>query len=290
MLNRQAIGSLCLVATATGWALGWSVMKVLLRDWPPLFARGVAGIAASLLLALIAVWSKENPRVPRAVWPRLLFAAFTNVFAWMGFATLTMQWLNVGEGVLLVFTMPIWATLLAWPLLGTRPTARGIAALLLGMAGITVLLGGGGLTMEGTRMFGILAALGAAVLFALGTVLNRSPAPLPATVSVLWQVGLGSLPLVILGMLFERPDVGALTAAGFAALLYVTVIGMTGCYLTWFATLRYLPPAMASTGLLLVPLIGVLSASPLLGEPLGWREATAMALTLSGVTLALWRA
>lgn len=290
MLNRQAIGSLYLVATATGWALGWSVMKVLLRDWPPLFARGVAGIAASLLLALIAVRSGENPRVPRAVWPRLLFAAFTNVFAWMGFSTLTMRWLNVGEGVLLVFTMPIWATLLAWPLLGTRPTARGIAALLLGMAGITVLLGGGGLAMEGTRMFGILAALGAAVFFALGTVLNRSPIPLPATVSVLWQVGLGSPPLLLLGMLFERPDAGALTAAGFAALLYVTVIGMAGCYLTWFATLRYLPPAMASTGMLLVPLIGVLSASLLLGEPLGWREATAMALTLSGVTLALWRA
>jgi hypothetical protein len=48
MLKRRAIGSLCLVATATGWAFGWSAMKLLMGDWPPLFSRGVAGVAASL--------------------------------------------------------------------------------------------------------------------------------------------------------------------------------------------------------------------------------------------------
>jgi hypothetical protein len=60
-------------------------MKLLIRDWPPLFSRGVAGIAASLILAIIAVYSGERLSVPRKAVPRLLFAAFTNVFAWMGF-------------------------------------------------------------------------------------------------------------------------------------------------------------------------------------------------------------
>ena len=45
---------------------------------------------------------------------------------------LTLYWLNIGEGVLLVFTMPIWATLFAWPFLGTKPTTRSITALLFG--------------------------------------------------------------------------------------------------------------------------------------------------------------
>jgi drug/metabolite transporter (DMT)-like permease len=79
----------------------------------------------------------------------------------------------------------------------------------------------------------------------------------------------------------------ALTPIGWAALAYTIVVGMTICYLTWFATLRYLPPAMASTGMLLVPLIGVISAALIFDEPLGWREATSMVLTLGGVTLAL---
>jgi drug/metabolite transporter (DMT)-like permease len=286
-LSSRAIGSFYLVATATGWGLGWSAMKLLMRDWPPLFSRGVGGIAASLILAIIAVRSGERLDVPRKAIPRLLFAAFTNVFAWMGFSTLSIRWLNVGEGVLLVFTMPIWATLFAWSFLGTRPTTRGVAALLLGLAGVGVLLGGQGFSMDGGKLLGVLFALGAAVFFALGTVLNRSPLPISGVASVMWQVGLGCLPMVILGLVFEKPVLGALTPIGWTALAYTIVVGMTICYLTWFATLRYLPPAMSSTGMLLVPLVGVVLAALIFREPLGWREATSMALTLGGVTLAL---
>jgi drug/metabolite transporter (DMT)-like permease len=39
-----------------------------------------------------------------------------------------------------------------------------------------------------------------------------------------------------------------------------------------------------------VPLIGVISAALILGEPLGLREVVAMALVLGGVTLALQKA
>jgi drug/metabolite transporter (DMT)-like permease len=41
--------------------------------------------------------------------------------------------------------------------------------------------------------------------------------------------------------------------------------------------------------MLLVPIIGIVAAALVLGEPLGWKEAVAMALTLSGVALALRR-
>jgi drug/metabolite transporter (DMT)-like permease len=57
--------------------------------------------------------------------------------------------------------------------------------------------------------------------------------------------------------------------------------------LTWFEALRRLPPAIASTGMLLVPLIGSISAAALLGEPIGLREAMAITFTLAGITLAL---
>jgi drug/metabolite transporter (DMT)-like permease len=53
--------------------------------------------------------------------------------------------------------------------------------------------------------------------------------------------------------------------------------------------LRHLPPQIASIGMLLVPIMGIVAAALVLGEPLGWKEAAAMALTLSGVALALRR-
>ena len=88
----------------------------------------------------------------------------------------------------------------------------------------------------------------------------------------------------------KEPNYSALTVPGFACFIYMMLVPMGLCYLTWFETLRRLPPSSASTGMLLVPLIGVISAALILGEPLGLREVVAMVLTLGGVTLALQRA
>jgi drug/metabolite transporter (DMT)-like permease len=293
--RERQIGLLCLLVTAVGWGLNWPVMKALLREWPPLSARGWAGVTAALGLALLATLRGESLAVPRRAFGPLLLAAGANVTAWMGLATLALLWLGVAEGALLVYSMPIWAALLAWPVLGERPTARGVLALALGVAGIAVLLGtgggGGGPALGPEKLPGVALALGAAVLFALGAVASRrSPLALPPLASVAWQVGLGCLPMVVAGLLFERPDAGALSPAGWAAMTYMAAVPMGVCYLTWFAALRRLPPATASVATLLTPLVGVAAAALALGEPLGVREALALAFTLGGVALALRKA
>lgn len=291
MLSKpRRVGLLCLLVTAFGWGLNWPAMKFLLREWPPLSARGAAGLTAALALALLAALRGERLAVPARSAGRLVLAAATNVTAWMGLSTLSLLWLGAGEGALLVYTMPIWATFLAWPILGERPTAGRLAALGLGVAGVAVLLGGHGLAVGSGKLPGVLLALGAAVLFALGTVALRSPLGLTPLAATAWQVGLGCAPMVAAGLLLERPELSALTPAGWAAMAYMTVVPMGVCYLCWFAALRRLPPATASVATLLVPLVGVVAAALALGEPLGPREALALALTLGGVSLALRKA
>jgi drug/metabolite transporter (DMT)-like permease len=287
LLRSRRIGLLCVAVTAVGWGLNWPIIKLLLREWPPLFSRGTAGMTAALGLVGLAALSGERLRIPPGALPLLLLAAGTNVFAWMGFSTLAMVWLSVAEGALLVYTMPIWATLLAWPIRGARPTSRALAALALGMAGIAVLLSGSGLALEPGKLPGILLALGAAILFAFGTVTAQAPIALSPLALTAWQVGLGCFPMMVAGLLFERPDFFALTPVGWASLAYMAAVPMGVCYLGWFAAVKRLPPATASTGMLLVPLVGVLSAAPILGEPIGARELAALTLTLGGVGLAV---
>ena len=294
-LRDRRTGLLCLAVTAVGWGLNWPVMKALLREWPPLSARGWAGLAAALGLAALARLRGERLAVPRRAAGPLLLAASTNVLAWMGLSTLALLWLGVAEGALLVYSMPIWAALLAWPILGERPTARGVLALALGVAGIAVLLGArgsdGGRALGPEKLPGVALALAAAILFALGAVASRrSPLALPPLASVAWQVGLGCLPMAAAGLLFERPDARALSPAGWAAMAYMAAVPMGLCYLTWFAALRRLSPATASVATLLTPIIGVAAAALALGEPLGAREALALGLTLGGVALALRKA
>ncbi len=280
-------GLLYLLIAAVGWGLNWPVLKVVLNELPPLSARGAAGVVAALGVALVAAARGERLAVPRPAVGRLVAAATTNVFVWMGFTTVAMLWLNVAEAALLVYTMPIWVTLLAWPVLGERPTVRTVSALVLGIAGVAVLLGGEAGAIGPHKLLGVSLALSAAVLFALGTVTLRSALPLPPLASVAWQVGLGCVPMLVAGLLFEKPDLNALSTAGWAGMIYMTVVPMGVSYVCWFAALRRLPPATALIGTLLVPLVGVLAAAVALGEPLGAKEIVALALTLSGVALAL---
>ena len=285
-LRSSRTGLLYLLVASVGWGLNWPALKVILAEWPPLLARGTSGMAAALGLALLATARGERLAVPRDAWGRLILAATTNVFVWMGFSTIAVQWLNVGEAALLVYTMPIWVALLAWPIRHEPPTFRTVAALVLGITGLAVLLGGQITALSLHKVLGIILTLSAAILFALGTVTTRTALPLSPLASVAWQVGLGCAPMLAAGLLFERsPD--PLSHAGWATMIYMTVVPMGLCYICWFAALRRLPPSTAAIGTLLVPIIGVTAAAYALGEPFGIKEIAALTLTLSGVALAV---
>jgi drug/metabolite transporter (DMT)-like permease len=286
-LHSRHIGLACLAFTVAGWGLNWPFLKLLLMEWPPLFARGTAGVVAALGLAIVVILRGERLKPAPGERLALSKAAFTNVFAWAGLSTLSLRWLSVAEAALLVNTMPIWATLLAWPLHGTRPPIRTGIGIGLAIIGIGVLLAGPGLTFSATKLPGIVLALGAAVLFAGGVVAARPGVTLSPLALTAWQVGLGCLPMVALGIGFEGPDVSALSPAGWLCLLYMTAIPMGLCYLSWFVAVEELPAQIASTAMLLVPVVGVFAAGLILGEPLGMREVLALVLTLCGIALVM---
>lgn len=285
--DSRIAGFLLLAVTVLGWGLNWPAVKLLLLEWPPLFSRGVAGVAAAVLLAAIAASRGESLRVSPRYFPRLAFAAFTNVFAWMGFGTVAMKYLPISEAALLAYTMPIWTMLFAWPILGERPTLRSVIALVLAFAGLAVLFSGQHFSFDQAKIMGVALALGAAVLFAFGSVTARTPIPLKPIALVAWLVGLGCLPMIVLGLLIEHPDIAALSPRGWALMVYMTLGPMAIAYLTWFAALRRLQPAAATTGSLGVPIVGVCAGALFLGDPFGLREIAALVLTLAGVALAL---
>jgi drug/metabolite transporter (DMT)-like permease len=279
--SERALGLAYLVVTSAGWGVNWAAMKVLLREWPPLFARGVAGVAAAAILVVVAWRIGESLRLPAGIGRRLAVASFLNVFAWMGFTTLSLEWLTAGQGALLVYTMPIWAMLFAWPIRGRMPGVRDAAGLVLCVAGILTLFGGS-FALGVERVPGIVFALGAAILFALGTIVVQ-PLPLPPFAAVAWQLVLGCAPMVALGLAFEHPRIDALSARGAALMTYMTIVPMGVCYLTWFAALRRLPGETASMATLLTPVIGVIAAAVALGEPFGARQVAALVLVIGGL-------
>src|SRR6202011_4539264 len=128
------------------------------------------GVAGGLLLAALAVMRGQSLVVPQGQWPRLLLSAVLNITTWMTLMGLALVWLPASEAAVLAYTMPVWASLLAWLILGERMSLARILALLMAFAGITALVGGNGFAASMDKLPGLIMVLIGAFAFALGTV------------------------------------------------------------------------------------------------------------------------
>ena len=208
-------GLMFLAITSVGWGFNWPVTKYLLSELPPLTLRGTTGIIGALLLAGLALASSQSLKVERHLWPRLMLAALLNVTGWMVLMGLALLWLPASEAALIAYTMPVWASLIAWPVLGERPTVLRTIALVMAFAGLAAIMGGNGITATAEKLPGMVMALCGAIGFALGTVLaKRLPVPLPPIPAAAWQIGLGCFPIVIIGLAFETTHIEKVTQLG----------------------------------------------------------------------------
>jgi drug/metabolite transporter (DMT)-like permease len=284
----ETAGLVLLLATVIGWGLNWPAMKLLLEEVPPFSIRAASAAVGVALLAAIAARRGESLAVPTGLFPRLTLAALLNVTAWMGLASFSLLWLAAGEATIVCYTMPVWASIFAWIVLGERITARRLLALAVGFTGLLVLVLGDGLDVGIAKLPGVGFALAAALLFSLGTVVTkRWPVAMPPASLVAWQTGLGCLPLLIGALIFDSVDVAAISTQSWLLLLYGGIAPLGLCYLAWFAALKRLPASAAAAGTLLTPVVGVITAALFLGEPLGLREVLALSLTIGGVVLAI---
>lgn len=285
-LGSRAEG-LCLVLfTACGWGASWPQTKFLLSELPPFTMRAFCGTCGCLFAFAVAAARQERLLPPRAQWGRLFLFAMLNYGVFIVLSTETQVYLPASEAVVITYTLPIWASLLAWPLLGERPSWRQFVALVLAIGGVALLVGVGSVDMQWEQLPGVAMGLVAAMLFGLGTVLaKRAPLALPPATSVAWQVGLGTAVLAALAV-FETADWNRVTPAGWACVTYVATIPMTVAYLAWFRALRLVPASMAATTVLVSPMVGVLGSTLVLGETLGPRQIVALGMTLAGVALA----
>ena len=280
-------GLMFLAITSVGWGFNWPVTKYLLSELPPLTMRGSCGVIGALLLALLALVSGQSLRVPRELWGRLVLAAFLNVACWMALMGLALLYLPASEAALIAYTMPIWASILAWPVLGERPNLLRVISLVMAFAGLAAIMGGNGLAASVTKLPGIIMALVGAFGFAIGTVLAKKlPLNLPPLSAAAWQIGIGCLPVAILGLLVESADIARVSQLGWILIFYSTVIQFCIAYVSWFAALARLPASVAAIGTMAVPVIGVVASAVALHEPLGIGQIAALVFTLAGVALA----
>ncbi len=217
-----------------------------------------------------------------------MLAALLNVTGWMVLMGLALLWLPASEAALIAYTMPVWASLLAWPVLGERPTWLRTISLVMAFAGLAVIMGGNGFSAAAAKLPGILMALGGSIGFALGTVLAKKTAaadgrrsrPRPG------RSGSAVCRSRSSALLIETTHLDKRQPLGWWLLIYSIVIQFCIAYVSWFAALARLPASVAAIGTMAVPVIGVVASAMALHEPLGPIQIVALLFTLAGVVLA----
>ena len=281
------LGLVLLVLITLGWGIAWPAMKIVLNEMSPWTFRTATIPLAGVLLMGLARLSGQPLAVPRRQWRDLLIVALINVGGWQLFSALGLDHLSSGRAVLVAYTMPVWASLAAALLLGEALTGRLIAALALGMAGVAVLLIGNFTTL-GEAPLGVAFMLAAAFSWGLGiALLKRVRWQVPTLSLAGWQLLIAGIVIAVVSALLGEVHFPSLTPLAWSMLIFVVLVPICFCTYAFFKVISLFPANISAIGTLMIPVVGVVSGSLLLGEPIGWQEILSLILIGSAMVLTL---
>ncbi|HUE79912.1 MAG TPA: DMT family transporter [Sphingomicrobium sp.] len=276
-----------LLTLALIWGGAFFLISVAVREVAPLtYVWARLSIAAAAMWLFLA-WRGEPVGLPTSVWRSILvLALLNNVVPFILFGWGQTQ-IASGLASILNATTPIWGVVVAH--LYTRDerlTGRKLAGVLLGFAGVTVMIGPALLTSLGGDTLAQLACVTAALCYALAGVWARRfrAMGLPPVAVTTGQLTAGALMMLPLTLLVDRPWLEALPSPGaIAAIVALALVCTSFAYILYF---RLIDSAGATNALLvtlLVPPIAILLGALFLGEMIGPRDLTGLALIAIGL-------
>ncbi len=270
------------------WGINFPIMKLALAEIEPWTFRVLCLSAGAIGLFAIAKIAGQKLAAPRRDWPMLALLSFLNITCWHLFSAYGISLMAAGKASILAYTMPLWAVVFAWVILGERMTVTRILGLALGMAGMAVLIGD-----EWSRVrsapAGALCIVGAAICWGLGTsVLKRRQWGMGAVVLTGWQMVIGGIPVLAGFFVFGNPpDFAQVSSTAWIATAYAATIPMVFCHYAWTRLVGLVPAGVAAISTLMIPVVGVLSSAPVAGEPIGPQELIALALVVAALVVVL---
>ncbi|HET9028976.1 MAG TPA: EamA family transporter [Candidatus Aquilonibacter sp.] len=278
--NRHRLALIALVVLALIWGYNWVVMKVAVHDAPPFVFAATRTLGGGLALLVAAFFLRKRivPQFPAQFFWIGLFQ--TGIF--VGLVTWAVVAAGAGQVAMLAYTMPLWVSLIAWPVLGERLTPLHGLSIAVAFAGILCMIGPRhqiGLP----EVLAILAGLSWAVGIIIAKRLQRSQ-PVDLFGLTMWQLLFGGIVLTVVAILLPQHHV-AWTVPYALAVVYNVVLATALAYFLWIFILDELPARDASMGTLANPVVGVIAAWIQLGERPTLLAGVGMLLVLAGLVV-----
>lgn len=271
------------------WGLNWPVLKIVLTEMAPLHFRAwcLGGGAAGL--ALLALAKRQSLAVPGGAWPILIGASLCNVGVWNVCIAFGAPLLESGRAAILAFTFPVWGVIVGAMIGNERLTRRSVIGVVLGAAAMLILIGSD-IAALGRSPVGAMLMLGAALGWALGTVLmKRWPVRMPMLSYTAWQLFIPAVPVILLAAFAEEGSFNpfSLSLPPLLGVAYNVLLCFIFCYWAWMTVATALPVAVSSLGTLFVPVLGMVSGALVLGERPHASDYVALVLVMGSLAAVL---
>ena len=270
MKTRELLLALLVPLT---WALGFTVAKAALDEFPPLLLMSMRFFIAGLIL----VWFVPIPRhsLKDLFWISLVGST---VQYGLTFTGLSMIDASLG-GIIVQLEVP-FSVLLAVIIFRERPGLLRIIGMTVSFIGIALIAGKPSLSGQ---LEGILLTASGALVWAIGQIMyKRISSQIDGLTGIAW-IGVIAAPQMLIGsMIFETGQVDAIMNAswvGWASVVYLGLIMTVVGYGIWFTVLARNPVSHVMPVLLVLPVFIVFFSVLLLGE------RPSLEVLLGGVTI-----
>jgi drug/metabolite transporter (DMT)-like permease len=265
------------------WGASFILFRVIVPVLGPVVTVELRVLIAGIALLIYASLIRANLEW-RERWPWYAIIGITNSaipFALIAYSEVR---LTASLASILNASTPLFTAILAAIFFRDPLTSRKILGLVLGFAGVVVLVGWSPLEPDLTTFLSVAAMLGATFFYGLSSNLTRlklrGAPPLGAAVGSQLASSLALLPLVPFNPAPASPDLTVLLC-----LLGLALVCTAFAYILFFRLILEIGATRASTVTFIVPVFGVLWGALFLREPVGLEKLIACAIILIGAGL-----
>jgi drug/metabolite transporter (DMT)-like permease len=271
------------------WGSTFLAIAVAVRDLPPFLSMALRHLVAGALL-FAWVWYRRGGHLQlgRREWGAAFI--FGGALFLVGHGGLAWAQQDVPSGVaaLLVGTIPLWFAILARVAFGERLGRRALVGLVLGFAGLALLVDPSG--EEGAKPIGVLVIAFSAFAWAAGSLWSRRlPLPQDTLLSAAMGMLAGGALLAIVSGLGGELDDARFTADALTAIGYMVVVGSLIGFSAYVWLLKVAPASTVSTYAYVNPVIAVILGWAFNDEVITGRTLLAGAAIVVGVALMVSR-
>jgi drug/metabolite transporter (DMT)-like permease len=265
------------------WGVAFLFIRVAVPALGPFLLVGLRVGLAAVVLVLYALAVGRVPKI-RSRWRSFLVLGFFNSAVPFSLISAAEIHLTASLAAILNSTTVMFTAMVAAVWMGDALTARKLFGIVLGILGVTVLVGWDPLPLNGAVLLAVAAMLVASLSYALGaTYAKHSFSGIPPIGMAIGQLTAATallLPLSVVSVPEQAPSLAvALCVLGLALLSTVMA------YLIYFRLIQNVGPTSTTTVTLLVPVFGLLFGVLLLDEPFGLGTLAGLVIILSSVVL-----